>query len=131
MLLASQSLDKTRWDQIALAMLNYGCVEKWPKDMVERKWFEMYPAGDYGSEYESPRFKRRMTEDYGIDGFSDGRSSLSHSLNESDHPVLTPSLSNTMNDTRSRTGSISSSHWSVEQQIAHHLSLELQEEPKW
>ena len=127
MLLATQSLDKTRWDLIASAMLKYGCVEKWSKDMVQKKWYEMHPEHEYGSEYEDSRAKRRMTDEYEISAFSESRHGLSYSLNEtSDNPLMSIH-SNYLDNTRSRTGSVASTHYSIEQQVAHHLKLELQE----
>jgi len=108
-------------------MLKYGCVEKWSKDMVQKKFYEMHPENDYCSEFEDSRAKRRMTDEYGIEAFSDSRNGLSYSLNDADHGTLMSSHSNFMNDSRSRTGSVASSHYSIEQQVAHHLKLELHE----
>ena len=108
-------------------MLKYGCVEKWSKDMVQKKWYEMHPENDYGSEYEESKAKRRMTDEYGIDAFADSRNSLSYSLEGSDNGALMSMHSNFMDDERSRTGSVASTHYSIEQQVAHHLKLELQE----
>ena len=108
-------------------MLKYGCVEKWSKDMVQKKWYEMNPGNSYNPEYEDSRVKRRITDDYGIDSFSDGGNSLSYSPDATDNRALMPGQSNFVGNTRSRTGSVESTDYSIEQQVVHHLKFELQE----
>ncbi|KAH8596759.1 hypothetical protein B0O99DRAFT_593550 [Bisporella sp. PMI_857] len=125
LLLASQSHDKNRWDQIATTMLKYGCVERWSKETLQKKWYELHPEGDYSSEYETGS-RRSLPGDYGGDAYSDGRNSISHS----DNGTFVSAHSN-VDDARSPASSHASSHYSIEQQIHQHLRFGIEEEQNW
>ncbi|KAG9241518.1 hypothetical protein BJ878DRAFT_545173 [Calycina marina] len=123
LLLAMQSLDHREFDQVAVAMLKYGCLEKWPKDAIQKKWYEMHPELESGYEnYELPRIKRHMTEDYGVETYG--------CVDDSDGTLM-PSLTPSIGDERSRTGSVDSTNYSIEHHIAQHLRFGVQEEQNW
>jgi hypothetical protein len=118
--LAFQDQDKLKWDQIAQAMLKHGCVEKWSKEMIQKKWNEMHPEhDDYPQEYEKISKNRlQIGDDFGLDDWSDGMNSVSHSLHGSDSGPMSAISTTTMDEVRSRQASDASSH---------HLQLQQQQ----
>ncbi|EPE24589.1 hypothetical protein GLAREA_08441 [Glarea lozoyensis ATCC 20868] len=52
--MAMEDYDKQRWETIARDMLKHGSTEKWTKEAVQRKWYEMHPNGSPLVEYASP-----------------------------------------------------------------------------
>jgi hypothetical protein len=101
-----------KWDQIAQAMLKYGCVEKWSKEMVQKKWHEMHPDHeDHPDAYErEARNQLQISADFGMDDWSDGLNSTTHSLHGSDSGQMSAISTATMDEIRSRQASDASSH---------------------
>lgn len=110
--LAFQDQNKLKWDQVAQAMLKYGCVEKWSKEMVQKKWYEMHPEhNEFTEDYERAAKNRlQIGDDFGMDDWSDGINSVSHSLHESDSGQMSAISTATMDEVRSRQASDASTH---------------------
>jgi len=111
-------------------MTKYGCVEPWPKDMVERKWHEMRPDDDFLiSEYDTTsRNQLQMNDDFGMesmdDVWSDGGASTGHSLHESETgPAMSTASTTTMDNRHSGQASDANTQFQVQQ---HHQRQQLQ-----
>ena len=88
-MLAFQDQHKLKWDQIAQAMLKYGCAEKWSKEMVQKKWHEMHPDVQFCATFERDTKHQIWTSgEFGMDDWSDDRQSATHSLHGSDSRQL-------------------------------------------
>jgi len=112
-----------KWDQVATAMLKYGCVYKWSKEMVQRKYYEMQRNADLP---EYARAPRQFSEDLTNDSFVISRNS--HSLQGSDHEDLDGGIST---DIRDRANSTASTDYSIEQQVHDKLRFDVQEQQNW
>jgi hypothetical protein len=108
--LAWQKYDKTKWETIAENMKEFGCHEKWPKELVQKKWHELHP--------EDPSYLPEYELRLGMDqrSWSDGGESKSHSMHEGDASNRLSAVATTPQESRSRTGSDVSSHLQFQQQ---------------
>jgi len=115
LLLAFDGQHSMRWEQVAQEMLKFGCGEKWPKEMVERKWYELQRRGERrSSEYEVHSSKHSVNSDYNIslDFSGKRRKSTTQSLYGSENTGSMCAVSPTnMSGMRSRQGSDASSHY--------------------
>jgi hypothetical protein len=99
--MAWEEYSRSKWETIANNMPKYGCPEKWPKELVQRKWQEMHPSENAPtvSDYESKWGGEQRA-------WSDGGASRTHSLHEGDGGVHLPTTTTaTIEGTRSRAGS--------------------------
>jgi hypothetical protein len=77
--MAWEEYSRSKWETIANNMPKYGCPEKWPKELVQKKWHEMHPPDDT-----TPLSDYEVKWGAGQKDWSDGGDSRSHSLHESD-----------------------------------------------
>lgn len=97
-----------KWDQIADKMMQHGCVEKWPKEKVQKRWQEVHHGHDSfggGKREDDPKSGILTGEDFCMDDWSDGINSLHGS--ENGMSAVSPI---TMDEARSRQSSDASSH---------------------
>jgi len=111
--LALQDQDKGKWEQVAQSMMKYGCIEKWSKETIERKWRQLHPDhDDFPSEYDAnAKHQGHVNDDYGQEDWSDG---VSHSLHDSESGPMSAVSTATMDEVRDR---------QAHEADAHHLHL--------
>lgn len=99
--MAWEEYSRSKWEIIANNMIKYGCPEKWPKELVQKKWQELNPNDNTAclSDYE-------VKWGVGQRDWSDGRNSRSHSLEgDGSAQYSKPPSSTAMKVSRSRTAS--------------------------
>lgn len=110
--LAHEEYGRVKWETIANNMPKFGCVEKWPKDQVEKKWHDMQPEVDDSPclpEYELDLGQRAWSVDSSAhDGEGEGEGAA---------PLSAISATPTLEDSRSRTASDASSHLQFQQPL--------------
>jgi hypothetical protein len=129
--MAWEDYSRSKWETIANTMPKYGCPEKWPKELVEKKWQEMHPSDDAPSvpDYESKWDQRAWS-----DGGHSGGHSRSHSLHEAEGGAQIPTTStatSTREGSRSRAGSGTASPLHFPQPQQHMMYENQQQHSVW
>jgi hypothetical protein len=97
--MAWEEYSRSKWETIANNMPKYGCPEKWPKELVQKKWQELHPSDDASGvpDYESKWDQR---------AWSDGGESHGHSVHDGEGGARNPpSTANSVAGGHSRAGS--------------------------
>lgn len=58
--MAMENYEKNKWNNIAQDMVNYGSIENWTKEAVQRKWYEIHP------ELDEARYPFKASPEYDI-----------------------------------------------------------------
>jgi hypothetical protein len=124
--MAWEEYSRSKWETIANNMPKYGCPEKWPKELVQKKWQEMHPSEDASSvpDYESKWGGEQRA-------WSDGGESRTHSLHEGDGSVHLSTTTTTIEGTCSRAGSRAASPLHFPQPQQHILYNNQQQHGVW
>ncbi|RFU32714.1 hypothetical protein B7463_g3601, partial [Scytalidium lignicola] len=123
--LSVEDYENAKWDVVANDMLKYGCVEKWPKDAVQKKWYEMHPEEHNPQEERSPRHsKHRLSGDTDRSILTDGRDCSSQGHYEIEaHGLLTEMRSRAASDASSQS-TFPRQQIMFDQQRQQHIKLE-------
>ncbi|KAH8813091.1 hypothetical protein F5884DRAFT_671046 [Xylogone sp. PMI_703] len=108
--LSVEDYENAKWDVVATDMLKYGCVEKWPKEAVQKKWYEMHPEEYNPHEERSPRsFKHRLSGEPDHSSLPDTRDNSSQGHHDTEAQGL-------LTECRSRAASDASSQCTIPHQ---------------
>lgn len=110
-------------------MTKHGCVEKWSKETVQKKWHEMHlESDDYTEEYERIAKEQLQIDDFGMDDWSDGLPSVCHSLQGSDSGPVSAISTTTMDEVRDGQARDTSPHHLQIQQQQQQMMFENQQQ---
>lgn len=115
MVKAWEDYGRSKWETIANNMPKFGCPEKWPKELVEKKWQEMHSGDDSpcDPDYDSKCDGKQRT-------FSDGGGSRSNSLHEGEGGPTASSSPSEDGDSRAGSDTTSPLHYLQSQQMMYH-----------
>jgi hypothetical protein len=124
--MAWDDYSRSKWETIANNMPKYGCAEKWPKEMVQKKWQELHPDDDAPSvpDYETKWEQRAWSEgaESGIHSLRDGE--------ERPHAQANSTANSVAGGSHSRAGSAAPSPMHYPQP-PQHLVYENQQHEVW